>query len=96
MGIEGAANVLFKVEKLTLEQVVNVGKLLVEKRGKEREVTAIIDASWYGIKASPRDPVDYTIDTLNAKLSTGLHCIVVFDPKNRHHTKVASIERAGK
>ena len=82
MGIEGAANVLFKVKKLTLEQVVNVGKLLVEKHGKEHEVMAIIDASWYGIKASPWDPVDYMIDTLNAKLSMGLHCIVVFDPKN--------------
>ena len=33
MGVEGAANVLFKVKKLTLEQVVNVGKLLVEKHG---------------------------------------------------------------
>ena len=78
MGVDGAASVLHKVDKLTLDQVVRAGKLLVEKHGRARPVTIILDASWVGMEAMPHcHPVDYTIDALKVIGSYCCHCIIV-------------------
>jgi len=95
MGVTGANSVLFGIEKLSLELLVNATKLLRVRRQLERPITVVIDASWLGIKSGNRDALSYTIDVLKLFLDRGFRLLIVFDPKIRYHTKIASIQRSG-
>jgi len=95
MGVTGAGDVLHKVPGLKLEHVANACLPRAQQNSRS-SVCAVVDASWIGLKASCLPPVLYTIAVLEALVSAGFICHVIFDPAQRHHTKCASIQRCGK
>ena len=58
MGVLDATSVFFSLVGLTLVQLLNVAKVLAEKRGGAP--TIVVDASLVGF-LDPSDPVSYTI-----------------------------------
>ena len=99
MGITDFSKALFKLIGLDLDHVVNAARALAKERGREDSPTIYIDASIAGYKFGRYDGQDASVGIkifVEILLKEGFQVFVVFDPPHRHHSKVASIERAGK
>jgi len=96
MGVQGAKAVLHQIKGLTLDHLEAASRVHAELRGEDLPITAVIDASWNGMRSGRRDAVEYVVDTLRALIGKAYQIFLVFDPETRCHTKVASIERKGK
>jgi len=96
MGVQGAKAVLHQIKGLTLDHLEAASRVHAELRGEDLPITAVIDASWNGMRSGHRDAVEYMVDTLRALIGKAYQIFLVFDPETRCHTKVASIERKGK
>ena len=95
MGVTGAGDVLHKVPGLELKHLANACLPRAQQNSRS-SIHAVIDASWIGLKATSLPPVLYTVAVLEALVSAGFICHVIFDPAQRHHTNCASIQRCGK
>lgn len=103
MGVLGASATLWKVQDITLRDVKAFCIARGEFAGLERDPTAALDVSWLGIKAGSRgDPVGQILDLVRAltipsfRGDVGFNVVLACDPAGRHHTKLASVQRAGK
>jgi len=95
MGVSGGGDVLHQVPGLKLEHLANACLARAQQNSRS-SVTAVVDASWIGFRATSLPPALFTVAVLEALVSAGFVCHVIFDPAHRHHTKCASIERCGK
>jgi len=75
----------------------SLASILAHQNGRQKPVLAI-DTNWVAMLhsyGSNADPVVATVEVIRAFSSLGFQVICVLDPPTRHHTKQASIQRAG-
>jgi hypothetical protein len=92
MGILNGSKCLFTISDLSLDHIKEIAKRISGVNGRhDGHPRIFVDASWLERKKTNR--CGEIIGVLKA---TGFDVTVVFDPKSRHHSKVASISRSGK
>ena len=97
MGIQKGIDLLYSTEKLSANKVWSLASILAHQNGRQKPVLAI-DTNWVAMLhsyGSNADPVVATVEVIRAFSSLGFQVICVLDPPTRHHTKQASIQRAG-
>jgi hypothetical protein len=89
MGVNNGAKCLYSLKNLTIEHVVEIGKRMARVNGRVR--TVILRQL-----AAKRKKSNCCSAVIGKLQTAGFDVTVVFDPPSRHHSKVASIDRAGK
>ena len=96
MGVLGASKVLHQVGNLSINNLSNFCLRWHEQQSTGGPPSAVIDASYIGLRApGSMQPVTHVLQLLKTLLNAGFKCHIVFDPPTRHHTKCASIKRCG-
>jgi hypothetical protein len=91
MGILNGSKCLFTISDLSIDHIKEIAIRIAGVNGRDDGHPRIfVDASW--LEQKKKNQCGEIIGVLKA---TGFDVTVVFDPKSRHHSKVASISGQG-